>query len=175
MTFPIRRRALEVRFALGRLRHPPEFRVPRPLLDPAQAEWVAAVLAEVEAAEALAERARTPQGAGTDALLGAAVGIWRALRKLEKGTGPLSAADLRQVCRQVQASRQALADDGLEIQEHDGMPFDSGQSLEALVIQDEPGLDRETVLETVRPSVYFRGERIQMGQVIVGRPAPDPS
>ena len=76
--------------------------------------------------------------------------------------------------RQVHASRQALADDGLEIQEHDGMPFDSGQSLEALVFQDEPGLDREVVLETVRPSVYFRGERIQMGQVIVGRPPQSP-
>ncbi|MFC5212758.1 hypothetical protein [Streptomyces coerulescens] len=168
----VHRRVREVRAALGQLRHPPEFRVPRPLLEPAQAEWAAAVLAEVEAAEALAEQARTLRGAGTDALLGAAVGIWRALRKLDQGTGPLSAADLRQVRRQVHASRQALADDGLRIQEHDGQPFDSGQSLEVLVFQDEPELDREVVLETVRPSVYFRGERIQMGQVIVGRPGP---
>ncbi|MCZ9353819.1 hypothetical protein NGM36_29355 [Streptomyces mutabilis] len=168
MTSPVRRRAHDVRAALRQLRHPPEFRVPRPLLTPAQADWAATVLAEAEAAEALVKR----PGAGTDALLGAAIGLWRALRKLDKGSGPLSAADLRQVRRQVHASRQALADDGLEIQEHDGMPFDSGQSLEALVIQDEPGLDRETVLETVRPTVYFRGERIQMGQVIVGRPVP---
>ncbi|KUL24360.1 hypothetical protein [Streptomyces regalis] len=167
-----RRGVRQVHAALGQLRHPPEFRIPRPPLEPAQADWVAAVLAEVEAAEALAERARTPQGAGTDALLGAAIGIWRALRKLDQSAGTLSAADLRQVRRQVHASRQALADDGLEIQEHDGLPFDSGQSLEALVFQDEPGLDREVVLETVRPSVYFRGERIQMGQVVVGRPAP---
>ncbi|MGC9541266.1 hypothetical protein [Streptomyces sp. UG1] len=162
-----------MRAGFGQLRHPPEFRVPRPLLGPAQADLAAAVLAEVESAEALARQARTPQGAGTGALLGAAVGIWRALRKLDQGTGALSAADLRQVRRQVHASRQALADDGLEIQEHDGLPFDSGQSLEVLVFEDKPELDREVVLETVRPSVYFRGERIQMGQVIVGRPAPD--
>lgn len=177
MTYRIQRRVRELRSVLGQLRHPPEFRIPRPTLEPDQADWVSAVLAEVEAAEALAQRARAPQGPGTEALLGAAIGIWRALRKLDQGsgqgTGALSAADLRQVRRQVHASRQALAGDGLEIQEHDGMPFDAGQSLEALVIQDEPGLDRETVLETVRPSVYFRGERIQMGQVIVGRPAPD--
>ncbi|MFE6623354.1 hypothetical protein [Streptomyces sp. NPDC057740] len=165
--------APQAREFLRQLRQPRQFRIPRPPLDPAQAEWIAAVLDEVAAAEALAEQARAPRGAGTDALLGAAVGIWRALRKLDRQSGALSAADLRQVRRQVHASRQALADDGLEIQEHDGMPFDSGQSLEALVFQDEPGLDREVVLETVRPSVYFRGERIQMGQVIVGRPAPD--
>ncbi|MFE1027027.1 hypothetical protein ACFW5I_21070 [Streptomyces sp. NPDC058818] len=174
MTPRIHRRARDVRALIGQLRYPAEFRIPRPLLEPAQADWAAAVLAEVEAAEALAEQARTPEGAGTDALLGAAIGLWRAQRKLDQGTGPLSAADLRQVRRQVHASRQALADDGLEIQEHDGKPFDSGQSLEVLVFQDEPELDREVVLETVRPSVYFRGERIRMGQVIVGRPAPEP-
>lgn len=171
------RRVRELRTAFGQLKHPPEFRVPPPFLDPAQADWAATVLAEVEAAEALAEQAArtpdTPDGAGSDALLGAALGIWRALRKLDQGAGPLSAAELRQVRRQVHASRQALADDGLEIQEHDGAPFDSGLSLEVLVFEEQPGLTREVVLETVRPSVYFRGERIQMGQVIVGRPAPE--
>jgi hypothetical protein len=185
-----------VRAALGQWRQPPEFRVPPPQLDPAQAAWVAGVLAEVEAAEALADRAlaeaaatsetaetagttetaeqadTAATGAGSGALVGAATGLWRALRKLDQDAGSLSAADLRQVRIQVRASRQALADDGLEIQEHDGEPFDSGLSLEVLVFQEEPELTREVVLETVRPTVYFRGRRIQMGQVIVGRPVP---
>ncbi|MFF0725618.1 hypothetical protein [Streptomyces sp. NPDC004134] len=189
--------------ALGQWRQPPEFRVPPPQLDPAQAAWVAEVLAEVEAAEALAVAAveassadaatdtagtdtagtgtagaagatSAGAGAGAGALVGAATGIWRALRKLDQDAGKLSPADLRQVRLQVRASRQALADDGLEIQEHDGEPFDTGLSLEALVFQENPELTREVVLETVRPSVYFRGRRIQMGQVIVGRPPQDP-
>ncbi|WP_326797550.1 hypothetical protein OG946_20750 [Streptomyces sp. NBC_01808] len=182
--------------ALGQWRQPPEFRVPPPQLDPAQTAWVAEVLAEVEAAEALAAAAASSADAGTDtagtgttgtadpaaadagagagALVGAATGIWRALRKLDQDAGRLSPADLRQVRLQVRASRQALAEDGLEIQEHDGEPFDTGLSLEALVFQEDPELTREVVLETVRPSVYFRGRRIQMGQVIVGRPPQDP-
>ena len=196
--------------ALGQWRQPPEFRVPPPLLDPAQEAWVADVLEEVEAAEALAAAAAAAQSAdtagtagaagpegpagaagigtggtarndaadaeppGSGALVGAATGIWRALRKLDQGPGSLSPADLRQIRLQVRASRQALADDGLEIQEHDGEPFDSGLSLEALVFQDDAELTREVVLETVRPSVYFRGRRIQMGQVIVGRPPQSP-
>jgi len=154
---------------LGQLRHPPEFRVPPPFLDAAQIEWVTDVLAEAAAATAEAP----DEGAGTGALLRAATGIWRALRKLDQDDGTLSAADLRQVRRQVDASRQALADDGLEIQDHDGMPFDPGLSVEALAFEEKPGLPHEVVLETVRPSVYLRGERIQVGQVVVGRPAPD--
>lgn len=193
---PLPLRTLRAR--LGQLSQPPEFRIPRPLLTPAQSEWLTAVLAEAEAeAETEAEteagiaavatadvgataRAQGAAGTGThadgpgaDVLLRAATGIWRALRKLEQRGEALSAADARQVRRHIEASRRSLAEDGLEIQEHDGAPFDPNQSLEALVFQDSPGLTRETVLETVRPTVYFRGRRIQTGQVIVGRPGSD--
>ncbi|MER6710648.1 MULTISPECIES: hypothetical protein [unclassified Streptomyces] len=161
-----------MRAALGQLRHPPEFRVPPPFLDTGQADWVTAVLDDVRTATAGEPAADRAQGADAGTLLAAATGLWRAQRKLNQRAGDLSAADLRQVRRYVQAGRQALADGGLEIQEHDGEPFDPGQSLEVLAFQDEPGLTREVVLETLRPSVYYRGERIQMGQVVVGRPAP---
>ncbi|WP_233580712.1 hypothetical protein [Streptomyces triticirhizae] len=117
------------------------------------------------------DAASTP---GTEALLRAAVALWRAQRTLDANDGTPTAADLRQVRRQLNIGRQALADDGLEIQEHDGQPFDSGLSLEVLAFQEEPDLTREVVLETVRPSVYLGGRRVQMGQVIVGRPAPRP-
>ena len=57
------------------------------------------------------------------------------------------------------------------MQDHDRIPFGSGIALEVLLFQDEPDLDVERVVETVRPSIYLTGRRIQMGQVIVGRPA----
>ncbi|MEU2271131.1 hypothetical protein ABZ568_32895 [Streptomyces olindensis] len=161
-----------LRAALGQLRHPPEFRVPPPFLDAGQTHWVTAVLDDVRTATAEDPDADRARGADAGTLLAAATGLWRAQRKLNQRAGDLSAADLRQVRRYVQAGRQALADGGLEIQEHDGEPFDPGQSLEVLAFQDEPGLTREVVLETLRPSVYYRGARIQMGQVVVGRPAP---
>ncbi|SOD64263.1 hypothetical protein SAMN06297387_115123 [Streptomyces zhaozhouensis] len=184
---PTPRRRL--RALVGQLRHPREFRVPPPALDPDQAAWATALLDEIAA---LAERATAAAEDGgpdaedagtgepdaapdTEALLRAALGLWRAERKLEQEADALTGADLRQVRRQVNAIRQALVDDGLEIQEHEGMPFDSGHSLEVLVFQEEPGLTRETVLETVRPTIHFRGRRIQMGQVIVGRPVREPA
>jgi len=40
-----------------------------------------------------------------------------------------------------------------------------------LAYQDDQSLRVEIVQETVRPSVYLAGRRIQMGQVIVGSPA----
>jgi hypothetical protein len=58
----------------------------------------------------------------------------------------------------------------LQIQDHTGNPYDSGQSLEVLAFQPTDGITNEVVIETVRPSLYLQGHRILKGQVIVGSP-----
>ncbi|MEK8170626.1 hypothetical protein NKH77_16695 [Streptomyces sp. M19] len=142
------RRARHARGRLGQLRYPPEFRVPRRTSTPGRPRGSRTYWSGRgprgpspygPTAPAPAREDPDRGGARPDALVGAATGIWRALRKLDQRGGGLSAADLRQVRRNVQAGRQALADHGLEIQEHDGAPFDSGQSLEVLVVQEQAG------------------------------------
>lgn len=59
---------------------------------------------------------------------------------------------------------------GLETRQYDSVPFDAGMEVRVLAIQPAEGLDREKVIETVRPAVYLRGILIQPGEVIVGRP-----
>ncbi|MEV4088660.1 hypothetical protein AB0J43_51210, partial [Nonomuraea fuscirosea] len=76
----------------------------------------------------------------------------------------------RQTARHLRTTRAALAEAGLVLQDHDGEAFHSGRSIEVLLFQDDPSLSAETVLETVRPSIYLRERHIQLGQVIVGRP-----
>lgn len=151
-----------IRGALGQRRFPREFRIAAPA-DDRLAAIGEQLLAALEAA---------PTHVSIDARPDAATAVWRALRKIERRGGELPAAEVRQVRRYLRAARQALVEDGLELHDHDGEAFHPGQSLEVLVFQDEPGLDRQTVLETVRPSVFYHGERIQMGKVIVGRPTP---
>jgi hypothetical protein len=83
--------------------------------------------------------------------------------------------ELRPLARHVSVICDRLSELGLQIQDHTGDSFDSGQSLEVLAFQPTDGITGETVLETVRPTIYFSGRRILMGQVIVGTPATDPS
>lgn len=75
--------------------------------------------------------------------------------------------------RHVRAVFDAMNVFGLETHRYDDAPFDSGMKLRVLAIQPAEGLDRETVIETVRPAVYLRGILIQPGEVIVGTPKPD--
>lgn len=108
------------------------------------------------------------------ALAEAATSLWRAERKLRGDSGD-AAARSRQARRYLDRCRQALTGAELVVHDHDGDPFHPGRSLEVLAFQDDPALAAETVIQTVRPTVYFRDRRIQTGQVIVGCPVDDRS
>ncbi|RZU29074.1 hypothetical protein BDD14_6669 [Edaphobacter modestus] len=77
---------------------------------------------------------------------------------------------LAKIARHVERLWDSLEQVSLRIQDHYNQPYDSGQSLEVLAFQPTPGIDREIVAETIRPTVYLQGQRIQMGQVIVATP-----
>lgn len=63
-----------------------------------------------------------------------------------------------------------LSANGIEIQDHTGNAFDSGQALRVLAFQPTPGVQREVVQETLKPTIYFKGRHVQMGEVIVASP-----
>lgn len=117
-----------------------------------------------------------PVGVPLDAkaLADAATNLWRAQRRLNR-QGEAATSRSRQTSRYLRSCREALDEAGLLVQEHEGDAFHTGLSLEALTFQDDPSLTAETVLETIRPTIYLNGRRIQMGQVIVGCPPPAPT
>ncbi len=102
-------------------------------------------------------------------LADAATNLWRAQRRLAR-LAEEDSREAKRVGRYLQAAQRSLDEAGLLIQDHDGTSFHPGLSLEVLTMQPDPALRHEVVRETVRPSVYLAGKRIQMGQVIVGYP-----
>jgi hypothetical protein len=108
--------------------------------------------------------------ADTKALAEAATSLWRAQRKLTQAG---RSAENRQTGRYLRACAEALAAAGLAVQEHDGTAFNAGRALDVLVYQDDPGVSEETIVETVRPSVYYHDQQIQRGEVIVARPVTE--
>lgn len=127
-----------------------------------------AATGDADAAHEVQETADAPGETVADkALAEAATNLWRAQRKLSGGE---PSTQNRQAGRYLRTCREALTDAGLVVQDHEGDTFHPGRSVEVLVYEDDPSLTVETVLETVRPSIYYRDRRIQMGQVIVGQP-----
>ncbi|MGW0890732.1 hypothetical protein [Saccharopolyspora sp. NPDC002578] len=149
-------------------RFPPEFRI-----EPAA---VAAEPAPSTAAPVVApEQAVEPQAVVdlTDPVLAEVVThLWRTTRKvLGEGTEPDRSR--RPGVRHLRAAWEALAAAGIEAHDHDRLDFDPGMALDVSAYEPRPGITREVVVETVRPSVYRADRCIQVGQVIVGRPKGD--
>jgi hypothetical protein len=99
-------------------------------------------------------------------------GLWRLGQKLIAPEGGPPPEGMRRVLRHLESVWDALAEHGVKVQDHTGAPVpDRGvYGLEALAYQETPGLTRDEVIETIKPSIFYRDRMIQMGQVIVGTP-----
>ena len=174
-----------LRDELRQRRHHRAFRIAPPPADDALREQLRRLLTKIPqpaeqppAEQPPAEQPRAEQPSAQQppareldekSLAEAATNVWRAQRRLARD-GEASSARDRQAGRYLLACRDALTDAGMVIQEHDGDTYHPGRSIEVLVFHEEPTLTAEVVLETVRPTIYLHDRRIQMGQVIVGRP-----
>ncbi|MEV0612164.1 hypothetical protein AB0I81_02500 [Nonomuraea sp. NPDC050404] len=114
----------------------------------------------------------TPGPVSDEALPGPSVAevvtsIWRLDRRARKLPG-----DNRVMTRYLEMAWDSLTQAGVRVQEHLNDPFDAGLALEVTSYQPAPGLDRDRVVETIRPSIYLNDQVIQRGEVIVGTPDP---
>jgi hypothetical protein len=97
-------------------------------------------------------------------------GLWRLRQRLlDPATGE-PREEVRKAYRHFASSWDALQDAGVEVQDHTGHLYDPGHSLKVIAFQPVPELSQDTVVETIRPSIYYGGRRLQVGEVIVGTP-----
>lgn len=105
-----------------------------------------------------------------DAVVEAAMGLWRAGRRVEFEDPAGDSQVMRQLRRHVRSGSAGLAALGVQVIVHDDERFDPGMSVEVLATQPVAGLTRATIIETVRPTIYLGDRWIQRAQVIVGSP-----
>jgi len=101
-------------------------------------------------------------------------GLWRLKQRLINPETGLPLEETRRAYRHFQSVWDAITDAGYTIQDHTGQPFNARQTLKVITYEQKPGIERETVSETIKPSVYYQKEGkdmlVQMGEVIVATP-----
>jgi hypothetical protein len=115
-----------------------------------------------------------PEAGGTDelssALGGLATQIWRAVGKtVDPATGQ-PREEMKRVYRHIEGAVDQLKEIGVTMNDWVKQPYDAGLPVKVLSFQPTLGLDRDTVLEAVRPTVIWKGRLLQLGEVIVGTP-----
>ncbi len=97
-------------------------------------------------------------------------GIWRIRRKIRTNDSAEPAPEMRGLTYALDKVWDSLANRGIEIQDHEGEPLSGGEDLNILTFQPTPGIGCEMVIETIKPTIYYKGAKIQAGDVIVGTP-----
>lgn len=152
--------------------YPAEFRI-------APSAWPAELRVAIEqltqaAARNTAERTAPPDPATEKQqmrlLAEVGTGLWRLRQKMQQPGTNRPLEEMRRAYRHLESVWDVLAEAGVEIQDHTDAPFDPGMSLRVIAFQPTAGIERERVFETIKPTIYFRKQTIQMGEVIVATP-----
>ncbi len=102
-----------------------------------------------------------------------AVEVWRLEKKVNQAKSLLKGnEDTNSLQDQLQRIKDVLAKQEIEIQEFTGTTYNDGMSLKVLHVEEVDSLPKGTmqIVETVKPTVYFKGEAICHGEIIVGKP-----
>jgi hypothetical protein len=152
--------------------YPPEFRI-------APSAWPSELLEAMErlthaATPETADRTTPPDPATEKQqlrlLADVGTGLWRLRQKMQQPGTNRPLEEMRRAYRHLESVWDVLAEAGVEIQDHTDAPFDPGMSLRVIAYQPTAGIDRERVIETIKPTIYVRKQAIQMGEVIVATP-----
>lgn len=101
-----------------------------------------------------------------------ATNIWKAKAKMLDGASGEVRDEMKRVYRHIEGVLETLHEMGLEVKDHTGDAFDYGLPLKVITTQPTQGITRENVIETIKPTIYWQQQIIQMGEVVIATPAP---
>jgi hypothetical protein len=99
-----------------------------------------------------------------------ATNVWKAKIKMLDGASGEVRDEMKRVYRNIESVLESLDEMGLELKDHTGDAFDYGLPLKVITTQATQGITRENVIETIKPTIYWQQQIIQMGEVVIATP-----
>ncbi len=98
-----------------------------------------------------------------------AIEMWRLDKRIENANNTQN-LDVS-IIDQIQRIKDIFQKQEIEIKEHTGNDYNDGMSIKALHFEEVDNIPagKMKVIETVKPSIYFKGKIISHGEVLVGK------
>lgn len=97
-------------------------------------------------------------------------GLWRMQQNLSQVPIEEMPDKVRRLNRHLESIMDTLTQSDFAIKDHLREAYDPGMFLNVAAYEPTDGISRETIIETIKPSVYWEDKCIQNGEVIVGTP-----
>jgi len=100
-----------------------------------------------------------------------AINAWRAERRIIDPETREPKEGMHLIYRDINAIRDVLEKQaGIEIRDPVGQNYDPGMALNVVASEPMAGINKEIIKETIKPTIIWRGQFLQIGEVIVGTP-----
>jgi hypothetical protein len=99
-----------------------------------------------------------------------ATGIWRIKNKFSDVDINGLPAEMKKAYRHIESTWDALVSAKIKIRGHDNEKYVAGMALNVIAFQPSSSVHTEIITETIKPSIFYNGQLIQMGDVIVETP-----
>ena len=154
---------------LKQLWYPAAFRLPEPEFTSDQLDILEELIQLIHPNLAKIEMAtRDERVQMAQFLVELGTGIWRIRRKIE-GMKRMP-KEIKEALFSLESTWASMTAGGVEIVDYLGtIPLKSEAKI--VEVRDIPDLSREQVVEVIKPTIFLRGEVIQVGEVVMGRPA----
>lgn len=151
------------------MKHPDEFKIPDAVF-PDGSRLVEAVsrAQQTGGSETGGERFSV-QSKVVKGMADIATNAWKAKGKMLDASGEVR-EEMKRVFRHIEGVLESLRELGLDVKDHTGDIFDYGLPLKLVTTQPTPGITREMVVETIRPTIYWERQMIQAGEVVIATP-----
>ena len=99
-----------------------------------------------------------------------ATNAWRLkVRMIDSETGEPK-EETGKLYRFVEGLFRALDEAGIQVVDKTGKPYDEGMPEKVISFEQTPGLAREEIIDTVRPTIRWKERPLCNGEIIVGLP-----
>jgi len=149
---------------------PPEVRLPKAEFDGDQLDLLEELIQMIQPTLVQADAAsRNERRSMARFLADLGTGVWRIRRKI--AALPRVPKELQDALFSLESTWNSMMESGVELVDHLG-ELPSGAVPRVVEVRLVPGLDREQIVETIRPTIRLKSEVVQGGEVVLGRPAP---
>jgi hypothetical protein len=152
---------------------PAEFRLPEPEFTKEQLDLLEELIQMIAPNLSRFESAsRDGRVQMANFLVDLGTGIWRVRRKID-GLSRMP-KEIYDALYSIESMWASMSEGGVEIIDHIGT-LPSPREAKVVETKEVPGLTREQVVDALKPTILLRGEVVQVGEVVVGKPAVAPA
>lgn len=85
----------------------------------------------------------------------------------------LSKEDLKKIVRYIDFMMESTKSMGFEVKDRTGETFSYGMTENVVASQSQDGITSEIIVETLKPTIYWKTQIAQQGEVVIATPKTD--